>query len=663
MSKLSLSNLASGFRSSNKLNENFQAIRDAFDNTLSRDGSTPNQMTAPLDMNSQRIINVGPPVNLSDAARLQDVLDLKTVSDGDGGVNIISPFMATVLDDTTATQARQTLGVEAGYNNLWTDPTFAVLGAAPLARQILQNGSFIPAVSVTSHNINNRAVLCQVADSTNLRVGQLLRFDDSAQAVLRFTRGDGERQMQRISAVTPTSFTIDLPFETPPSFSSACTVEVWTRGDTVGVTGNATEHTKKTPSLKCWVTDEPWALALFPGARRCLVFEKTVSTPEYVYFDMESAQSQAQIGKPRAVGMAVSRQNGNGTAKAFINDNSVVTYGTSHASPSRGWISCGKTASGGTVFAAGVEFSGEVGDRWVISTPCLVASLQCEDGVYTENVGEEVFVQASISPFINTEVVFPSTFGVQGYEWTINAKRQSNGKLTEGVRSCFITMEVVGNAVAQTWDAFDYVTRVETGADAQAAGPIDGWSLSSGGSLDGTALNLTTGIFTAPRSGYYQFNLLATPVENMTNRQWGVRARRNGVANTLPQMEIVNLASSSMSFVAKMDANDTWQWETVGITPFDSAASIRFLWSGAMIRATDGDNRLNPLAVLCRREVDDPTNYGPVVFVPTVTNVGFPTASGCGELEFKSNTTFCLYTNVQSASTRLNWDITKVTTR
>lgn len=73
MSKLSLSNLAAGFRSSNKLNENFEALRLAFDNTLSRDGSTPNQMLAPLDMNSERVINVGTPVNPTDAVRLQDI--------------------------------------------------------------------------------------------------------------------------------------------------------------------------------------------------------------------------------------------------------------------------------------------------------------------------------------------------------------------------------------------------------------------------------------------------------------------------------------------------------------------------------------------------------------------------------------------------------------
>jgi hypothetical protein len=74
LSKVTLSPILSGFRSSNKLNQNFAAISAELDNTLSRDGSTPNQMLAPLDMNNQRIINVGAPVNLTDAVRLQDVV-------------------------------------------------------------------------------------------------------------------------------------------------------------------------------------------------------------------------------------------------------------------------------------------------------------------------------------------------------------------------------------------------------------------------------------------------------------------------------------------------------------------------------------------------------------------------------------------------------------
>lgn len=39
------------------INTNNDNIETAFDNTLSRDGSTPNQMEADLDMNSNNILN------------------------------------------------------------------------------------------------------------------------------------------------------------------------------------------------------------------------------------------------------------------------------------------------------------------------------------------------------------------------------------------------------------------------------------------------------------------------------------------------------------------------------------------------------------------------------------------------------------------------------
>jgi hypothetical protein len=71
-----LSRLLSGFLSAFKHNSNADKIEEAFQNTLSRDGSSPNFMEANLDMNSNRIINLGAPVNASDAVRLQDVIDL-----------------------------------------------------------------------------------------------------------------------------------------------------------------------------------------------------------------------------------------------------------------------------------------------------------------------------------------------------------------------------------------------------------------------------------------------------------------------------------------------------------------------------------------------------------------------------------------------------------
>ena len=55
--KPTVTTVASGYYGRQALNDNFEALRDAFDNTLSRDGSTPNAMGADLDMNSNDILN------------------------------------------------------------------------------------------------------------------------------------------------------------------------------------------------------------------------------------------------------------------------------------------------------------------------------------------------------------------------------------------------------------------------------------------------------------------------------------------------------------------------------------------------------------------------------------------------------------------------------
>lgn len=57
MPKVPLNTITSGYGTVDALNQNFDAIEAAFDNTLSRDGDTPNQMSANLDMNGFSIIN------------------------------------------------------------------------------------------------------------------------------------------------------------------------------------------------------------------------------------------------------------------------------------------------------------------------------------------------------------------------------------------------------------------------------------------------------------------------------------------------------------------------------------------------------------------------------------------------------------------------------
>lgn len=53
-----ITNISSGYTSTTTLNNNFEELRDGFDNTLSLDGSTPNAMQADLDLNYNDLVNV-----------------------------------------------------------------------------------------------------------------------------------------------------------------------------------------------------------------------------------------------------------------------------------------------------------------------------------------------------------------------------------------------------------------------------------------------------------------------------------------------------------------------------------------------------------------------------------------------------------------------------
>ena len=58
MAKLVLNDITSGYASITALNDNFARIETALENTVSRDGKIPNQMTADFDLNGKSILNV-----------------------------------------------------------------------------------------------------------------------------------------------------------------------------------------------------------------------------------------------------------------------------------------------------------------------------------------------------------------------------------------------------------------------------------------------------------------------------------------------------------------------------------------------------------------------------------------------------------------------------
>lgn len=69
----------------NTINANTAVIETAFDNTLSRDGSVPNQMENSLDMNSHHIINLPPPASDNEPIRRIDYNNGVTGPKGDPG--------------------------------------------------------------------------------------------------------------------------------------------------------------------------------------------------------------------------------------------------------------------------------------------------------------------------------------------------------------------------------------------------------------------------------------------------------------------------------------------------------------------------------------------------------------------------------------------------
>jgi hypothetical protein len=73
-----INTISSGYASQTQLNENFENINTALNNTLSRDGSAPNAMNADLDLNNNDLLNVK--AIYVDGVNVLNVLDNVTVS-------------------------------------------------------------------------------------------------------------------------------------------------------------------------------------------------------------------------------------------------------------------------------------------------------------------------------------------------------------------------------------------------------------------------------------------------------------------------------------------------------------------------------------------------------------------------------------------------------
>lgn len=125
MSKITLNNVAdltSFTTAQTTINANSSTIQAAFDDTLSRDGLTPNTMGANLDMNSNRILNLPAPNSVNEPARLIDVVTNPTIVIPTSFPTRAAFFVHKDLTDQTGL-------INLNYNNVtWPAKAFDVGG-------------------------------------------------------------------------------------------------------------------------------------------------------------------------------------------------------------------------------------------------------------------------------------------------------------------------------------------------------------------------------------------------------------------------------------------------------------------------------------------------------------------------------------------------------
>lgn len=113
MSKVNPSEIAASYDAVAKINNNFDELAEALENTLSRDGTSPNQMLADLNMNHNRIRNVADAINNKDAVNLEQARSLAGPIGPPGG-NIMSVGLFNSLSASDIPEGTNSVRTE-GY--------------------------------------------------------------------------------------------------------------------------------------------------------------------------------------------------------------------------------------------------------------------------------------------------------------------------------------------------------------------------------------------------------------------------------------------------------------------------------------------------------------------------------------------------------------------
>jgi hypothetical protein len=210
-----LVNLQNETTAVNAINANNTVLTTALDNTVSRDGTSPNTMGAVLDMNSNQIINLPAPSTVNSPARLLDVTTNPTiVVPGTGTSGHVVPF----LDGTNTWSGSNTF------------PTANVGLLTVTGPTLIESSITLPGNSVTNSNlalvspntVKGSVVGGNPSDLTKTQLTTLINPVTSVTSGVAPASGGGTSNFLRADAswsVPPTGTTVAL--ETLTASSSA----------------------------------------------------------------------------------------------------------------------------------------------------------------------------------------------------------------------------------------------------------------------------------------------------------------------------------------------------------------------------------------------------------------------------------------------------------
>jgi hypothetical protein len=142
--KLTLSTIGSRYASVAALNANFSAIATAIENTLSRDGTSPNALSANLDMNSNRILNLPAPTSNNEPVT-RAYLETLDSNAYDASVDAAASAEAAAASATAAANSAANFDVDnlLNKNNNLSDLTNAATARTNLGGTTVGKAVFI----------------------------------------------------------------------------------------------------------------------------------------------------------------------------------------------------------------------------------------------------------------------------------------------------------------------------------------------------------------------------------------------------------------------------------------------------------------------------------------------------------------------------------------